>query len=132
MARKRRYKPSRHPKTGLKTYLLIFMLCGVAAVVLDFLFGVPHKAKQFAEDGLNAAVRYAVRTEVTAGAKNAQESPRCRLLRRQQRADKVRGRPVGADARYSLSIRAGASVVFGCYSPCNRGRRWTWRLGRHG
>ena len=40
--------------------------------MLDFLFGVPDKAKQFAEDGLNAAVRNAVRTEVTAGAKNAQ------------------------------------------------------------
>ena len=38
----------------------------------DFLFEVPYKAKQFAEDGLNAAGRYAVRTEVTAGAKNAQ------------------------------------------------------------
>ncbi len=132
MGRRRSYKPPRHPKTGFKTDLLIFCF---AAVVLDFLFGVPDKAKQFAEDGLNAAVRNAVRTEVTAGARmprEAQESPRCRLLLRQQRADKVRGRPVGADARYSLSIRAGASVVFGCYSPCNRGRRWTWRLGRHG
>ena len=65
MERRRRYKPPRHPKTGFKTDLLIFCF---AAVVLDFLFGVPDKAKQFAEDGLNAAVR----TEVTAGAKNAQ------------------------------------------------------------
>ena len=69
MERRRSYKPPRHPKTGFKTDLLIFCF---AAVVLDFLFGVPDKAKQFAEDGLNAAVRNAVRTEVTAGAKNAQ------------------------------------------------------------
>ena len=40
--------------------------------MLDFLFEVPDKAKQFAEDGLNVAVRNAVRTEVTAAAKNAQ------------------------------------------------------------
>jgi hypothetical protein len=53
---------------------LIFLLCGVAAVVLDFLFGVPDKAKQFAEDSLNAAVRNAVRNEVTAAAKNAQKN----------------------------------------------------------
>ena len=72
MERRRRYKPSRHPKTGFKTYLLIFLLCGVAAVVLDFLFGVPDKAKEFAENSLNTAVRNAVRTEVTAAAKNAQ------------------------------------------------------------
>ena len=72
MARRRRYKPPRHPTTGFKTYLLIFLLCGVAAVVLDFLFGVPDKAKQFAEDSVNAAVRNAVRAEVTAAAKNAQ------------------------------------------------------------
>jgi hypothetical protein len=51
---------------------LIFLLCGVAAVVLDFLFGVPDKAKQFAEDSFNAVVRNAVGTEVTAAAKNAQ------------------------------------------------------------
>ena len=70
MERRRSYKPLRHPKTGFKTDLLIFFC--FAAVVLDSLFGVPDKAKQFAEDGLNAAVRYAVRTEVTAGAKNAQ------------------------------------------------------------
>ena len=44
----------------------------MAAVVLDFLFGVPDKAKQFAENSLNTAVRNAVRTEVTAAAKNAQ------------------------------------------------------------
>ena len=74
MERRRRYKPSRHRKTGFKTYLLIFLLCGVAAVVLDFLFGVPDTAKQFAEDSLNAAVRNAVRNEVTAAAKNAQKN----------------------------------------------------------
>ena len=68
MARKRRYKPSRHPKTGFKTYLLIFMLCGVAALVLDFLFGVPDKARQFAQDSVDSAVR----AEVTAAAKGAQ------------------------------------------------------------
>ncbi|HIG57414.1 MAG TPA: hypothetical protein EYQ18_26150 [Candidatus Handelsmanbacteria bacterium] len=72
MERKRRYKPSRHRTTGFKTYLFIFLLCGVAAVVLDFLFGVPDKAKEFAEKSLNTAVRNAVRTEVTAAAKNAQ------------------------------------------------------------
>ena len=72
MERRRRYKPSRHRKTGFKTYLLIFLLCGVAAVVLDFLFGVPDKAKQFAEDSFNAVVRNAVCNEVTAAAKNAQ------------------------------------------------------------
>ena len=72
MERRRRYKPSRHRQAGFKTYLLIFLLCGVAAVVLDFLFGVPDKAKQFAEDSLNAVVRNAVCTEVTAAAKNAQ------------------------------------------------------------
>ena len=57
MARKRRYKTSRYPKTGFKTYLLIFMLCGVAAVVLDFLFGVPDKARQFAQDSVDSGVR---------------------------------------------------------------------------
>ncbi len=72
MARKRRYKPSRPPKTGFKTYLLIFMLCGVAAVVLDFLFGVPDKARQFAQDSVDSAVRNAVRAKVTAAAKGAQ------------------------------------------------------------
>jgi hypothetical protein len=51
---------------------LIFLLCGVASVVLDFLFGVPDKAKQFAEDSLNAVVRNAVCTEVTAAVNNAQ------------------------------------------------------------
>ena len=40
--------------------------------MLDSLFGVPDKAKQFAEDGLNAAVRNAVRTEVVAGVENTQ------------------------------------------------------------
>ena len=71
MAKKRRYKPQRHSATGFKTYLLIFLLCGVAAVVLDFLFGVPDKAKQFAEDSVNAAVRNAVRAEVQAAAKQS-------------------------------------------------------------
>ena len=40
--------------------------------MLDFLFEVPDKAKQFAEDGLNVAVRNAVRTEVVAGVENTQ------------------------------------------------------------
>ena len=48
------------------------MLCGVAAVVLDFLFGVPDKARQFAQDSVDSAVRNAVRAEVTAAAKGAQ------------------------------------------------------------
>ena len=74
MARRRRYKPPRHPTTGIKTYLFIFLMCGVAAVVLDFLFGVPDKARQFAQDTVNSAVRNAVRAEVTAAAKNAQQS----------------------------------------------------------
>ena len=48
MAKRKRYKSSQHPTTNFKTYLLIFLMCGAAAVVLDFLFGVPDKAKQFA------------------------------------------------------------------------------------
>jgi hypothetical protein len=71
MAKKRRYKSPRHPTTGFKTYLLIFLLCGVAAVVLDFLFGVPDKVGQFAEDSVNAAVRSAVRAEVQAAAQQS-------------------------------------------------------------
>lgn len=74
MAKRKRYKSSQHPTTNFKTYLLIFLMCGVAAVVLDFLFGVPDKAKQFAQDTVNSAVRNAVRAEVTAAAKNAQQS----------------------------------------------------------
>lgn len=31
MERRRRYKPPRHPKTGFKTYLLIFLLYGGSA-----------------------------------------------------------------------------------------------------
>ena len=46
----------------------MFMLCGVAAVVLYFLFGVPDKARQFAQGSVNSAVR----AEVTAVAKGAQ------------------------------------------------------------
>ena len=67
MAMKKRHKHSQHPKTGVKTYLLIFMLCGVAAVVLDFLFGVPGNARQSAQDSVDSAVR----AEVTAAAKGA-------------------------------------------------------------
>ena len=69
MARRRRYRPPRHPTTGFKTYLLIFLMCGVAAVVLDFLFGVPDKAREFAQETESSAVRSAVRAEVEAAAK---------------------------------------------------------------
>ena len=57
-----------------KTYLLIFLMCGVAAVVLDFLFGVLDKAREFAQETVNSAVRSAVRAEVEAAAKTAQSS----------------------------------------------------------
>ena len=69
MARRRRHRPPRHPTTGFKTYLLIFLMCGVAAVVLDFLFGVPDKAREFAQETVNSAARSAVRAEVEAAAK---------------------------------------------------------------
>jgi len=72
MARKRRRKSQRHSITGIKTYVFIFLLCGVAAVVLDFLYEVPDKAKQFAEESVNAAIRNAVRAEVESAAKSAQ------------------------------------------------------------
>jgi len=74
MARRRRYRPPRHPTTGFKTYMLIFLMCGVAVVVLDFLFGVPDKAREFAQETVNSAVRSAVRAEVEAAAKTAQSS----------------------------------------------------------
>ena len=74
MARRRRHRLPRHPTTGFKTHLLIFLMCGVAAVVLDFLFGVPDKAREFAQETVNSAVRSAVRAEVEAAAKTAQSS----------------------------------------------------------
>ena len=74
MARRRRYRPPRHPTTGIKNYLLICLMCGVAAVVLDFLFGVPDKAREFAQETVNSAVHSAVRAEVEAAAKTAQSS----------------------------------------------------------
>jgi hypothetical protein len=67
MARHRRHR--RRRGTGVKTYLLIFVLCSAMAVALHFLYGVPDKVQEYADQRLEEAVRSAVRAEVQAAAK---------------------------------------------------------------
>jgi len=59
--------PSRRRRRGrsnLRTYLLITLACGVAALLVNFLFEAPDQIRRLAEDQVEDAMQKAVRQEV--------------------------------------------------------------------
>ncbi len=70
MAKRRRHR-SQDSVTSVKTYVLIFVLCSVVALVLQVLFDAPEKMEKYANEKLESAVRNAVQSEVKAAKKEA-------------------------------------------------------------
>jgi len=54
----------RRSKSSLRTYLLITLACGAAALLAHFLFEAPDQMRRLAEDQVEEAMRKAVRQEV--------------------------------------------------------------------
>ena len=50
-------------RSSLRTYLLITLACGAAALLAHFLFEAPDQVRRLAEDQVEEAVRKAVREE---------------------------------------------------------------------
>ncbi len=73
MAKRRRRRSHSH-STPLKTYLALFLLCGVAALVLQVLFAVPDKVEQYVNKKVEASVNSAIKSEVQAARKEAAAS----------------------------------------------------------
>ncbi len=71
---KRRRRRSHSNSTPLKTYLALFVLCGVAALVLQVLFAVPDKVEQYVSEKVEASVSNAIQSEVQAAKKEAAAS----------------------------------------------------------
>jgi len=51
-------------RTNLRPYLLIILACAVVALVMQFLYEVPDKIQDYADERLEQAVRKAVKEEV--------------------------------------------------------------------
>ena len=59
-------------RSKLKPYLLIVLVCAVAALVLEYLYKVPDKVQEYAEERMDEAVRKAVKAEVEEAVKERQ------------------------------------------------------------
>lgn len=61
----------RRGRYNLRTYVLITLACGVAALLANFLFEAPDQVRQIAEDQVDEAMRKAVRQEVKRASERA-------------------------------------------------------------
>jgi len=52
----------------MRLYALVTLACSILAVLAHFLFEAPEAMRSYAEEGIDSAVRSAVRTEVKAAA----------------------------------------------------------------